>query len=246
MEQAMHIKVHPKSALVLMHGKKSRTISSKIIQGHITLPPMSAEEADEWSKQIAPLGFVGKGEVANLGPNTRLVTPEGQKAVKQWLAGQGIVHTVSKNPASPLVCTGAQFHHDAEAYPTEVFCVVWLSDDTPWDLYFPYLDIRIPLKYGTTVLFDSAQPHGVVAHGETGFYEDDIEFGTGVFISQDLFVSPEVRKVMDIALCSRKGKRGFIQLNNEGYREELDPNTAAWSIVDTRRRSPSASTAAMK
>lgn len=232
-------KVTPQSALVLVEGKKSRTISSKIIQGHLQLPPITPELSDEWSTHIGLMGFMGKGEVANLGVETNLVTAEAQQAIDAWLAAQGIRCTPRRGPAVPLACTGATFHHDALSYAEEVFCVVWLSDekDTPWDLYFPFLDVRIPLKYGTTVLFDAAQPHGVVAHGETGFYEDDLEFATGIFLSQDLFVGRQVRKVMDIKTHSRKGVRGFHQLNKQGFREELDGNTASWSMVNVRRKS---------
>lgn len=232
-------KVTPQSALVLVEGKKSRTISNKIIQGHLDLAPLTLEQSDEWSTEIGRMGFMGKGEVANFGTETTLVTAEAQQAINAWLVSQGIHRTPRRSPAVPLACTGATFHHDAQSYAEEVFCVVWLSDatDTPWDLYFPFLDVRIPLEYGTTVLFDAAQPHGVVAHGETGFYEDDMEFATGIFLSQDLFVGRQVRKVMDIKTHSRKGIRGFHQLNKQGFREELDGNTASWSMVNVRRKS---------
>jgi hypothetical protein len=230
-------KVTPQSALVLVEGKKSRTISSRIIQGNIALAPMTVELNDEWSSEIARVGFMEKGEIANFGAGTNLVTPEAQQAIDGWLVSQGIRCTPRRGPAVPLACTGATFHHDAQSYAEEVFCVVWLSDDTPWDLYFPCLDVRIPLKFGTTVLFDAAQPHGVVAHGETGFYEDAFEFATGIFLSQDLFVGKHVRDVMGITSHSRKGIRGFHQLNKHGFREELDPNTGSWAIRNVRSKS---------
>lgn len=230
-------KVTPQSALVLVEGKKSRTISNKIIQGHLDLTPMTAELNDEWSTHIGRMGFMGKGEVANLGTETTLVTAEAQQAINAWLDSHGIRCTPHRSLAVPLACTGATFHHDAQSYAEEVFCVVWLSDNTPWDLYFPFLGVRIPLQYGTTVLFDAAQPHGVLAHGETAFYEDDIEFTTGIFLSQDLFVGRQVREVMGIKSHSRKGIRGYHQLNKDGFREELDGNTASWSMRNVRKKS---------
>lgn len=224
----MWIAVKPESMLVNLHKRGTRTISSTVVSGLVSLPPLTNEENDEWSEHIGEAGFTGVGGIANFADKTNLISPAIQTAIDDWLKAHNI-RAARRHPALPLACTGAGFHHDSD-YSDEVFCVVWLSDDTPWDVYFPFIDKRIPLKYGTIFLFDSVQPHGVVPHGATTFDEESFEYMTGVFASQDLVIDRACREVMGIQKYSRKGKSGMHLLDSYLFREDLDPETCKWNI----------------
>jgi len=72
-----------------------------------------------------------------------------------------------------MACRGARYHHDAEQYGGAAFYNLFLSEDRGLDLHFPSLDHRIPLTRGTAVIFDTAQPHGVIPRGSSGFNAAD-------------------------------------------------------------------------
>ena len=225
----MWTRVKPDKALVLMPGRGCRSIALRVLTGQLPLEPLSDEDSDLWSQALGAEGPMDKGQIAYLREGQLLATPALQGAIDTWLATQCLTQVTRKGPATPLACTGATFHHDADSYADEMFCVLWLADDTPWDLYFPFINARVPLRYGTVVLFDSAQPHGVVPHGANEFDAAALSEQTGIFLSQDLVVGRQMRAVLNLTSHSRHGKPGFVLLNRDGCREELDPETAAWS-----------------
>lgn len=225
----MWTKIHPDSVLVGLEQAGSRTISNTVISGNVKLPAMTEEENDLWSEHVGGAGMTEVGGIANFGATTGLITPALQGAIDDWLAAHNIFAS-RRNPALPLACIGAGFHHDADSYRDEIFCVLWLSDDTPWDVYFPFIGKRIPLTYGTIFVFDSAQPHGVVPHDETVFDEDSFEYLTGVFASQDLVIDRKCRQLMGIEKYSCKGKQGMHTLNQGKFSEDLSRDTGSWYI----------------
>jgi hypothetical protein len=232
----MWTKITPEKALVLMPGRGSRSIALHVLTDQLDLAPLDDAENDAWSLALSAEGCMDKGQIAYLREGSSLATPALQSAIDTWLGTHGLAQCKRKGPATPLACTGASFHHDADSYADEVFCVLWLSDDTPWDLYFPYIQTRVPLRYGTVILFDSAQPHGVVPHGATAFDfdEENLAYQTGVFLSQDLVVDRRLRAALGLQTYSRRGKQGFVLLNEQDCRDELDPETAVWSQIRCR------------
>lgn len=228
----MWTKIHPETVLVNLGRKGSRTISATVISGEVDLAPMTRQENDLWSEHVGGAGFTEMGAIANFGEKTGLVTPAVQAAIDSWLVAQGI-YAAREHDALPLACTGAGFHHDLD-YKDEIFCVVWLSDDTLWDVYFPYIGKRVPLEYGAIFVFDSLQPHGVVPRGATVFDASTFEYGTGVFASQDLVINRTCRARMGIEKYSCKGKRGMHVLNEEFVRDDLSPDTGEWHMAPLR------------
>jgi len=222
--------IKPETTLVRMTGGGCRSISNIVLADVLPVAPPTLEECDEWSEVIGKFAMTCVGEVCNLGQHPHLAPPALQKAMDDWLSQQGLSNVPRKQAAVALACTGARFHHDADSYTKEVFCVLWLSEDAKWDLYFPHLDKRIPLVYGTVVLFDSAMPHGVVARGSKVFDEDTFEYETGTFLSQDLLIGKKVRRVMGINMHSRVGRQGFDQLNHPSFREDLNDATGKWYL----------------
>ncbi len=73
------------------------------------------------------------------------------------------------NDIALIACRGARYHHDGEQYGGLAFCNLFLSEDKGLDVHFPALDLRIPLRRGTVMIFDTCQPHGVIRRGSYGF-----------------------------------------------------------------------------
>lgn len=222
--------VTPQSALLKLSGHGSRTIGNNVLHGRVPLPELTEVDNEQWSHHIAYAGMWDKGDVGNLGRESKLVQPWMEEAVEGWLSSQAVPSNRDPESVTPLACVGSGFHHDADSYANHMFCVLWLSHDLQWDLYFPFVDVRVPLHYGTVVLFDSAQPHGVVPRGACQFWPVDLEYETGIFVSKDIPITPALRARMGIQKCSSKGRKGVPMLNREGYREELDFNTASWHV----------------
>lgn len=155
--------ITPRDALVDLWCKGTRTISGRVEHALLYLPALDESQIEAWSSKMgadSPLS----GEILALGEVEGALVPAGAMvAVKEWLASHGVATTGAHERA--FACRGAPFHHDAESYPDSGFGVLWLADDTPWDLLFPFLKVRVPLEYGTVVMFDSAQPHAVVTRG---------------------------------------------------------------------------------
>lgn len=225
--------ISPATALIQQSNKHTRTISSRVEESFVTLPAMSQFESDNWSKALAYTGLWERGQVANLG-DVSLISTSAENALNAFLVGLGFSPSGLKTDMNALACSGSVFHHDAQSYGNKVFCVIWLSDDTEWELYFPFLDRRIPLKYGTMVLFDAGQPHGVVAPGDTIFNSEKFEGNTGVFGSLDVTVTATVREIMGVTASSRRGRKGFAILNREGTQEDLDEITGNWHVRKLR------------
>jgi hypothetical protein len=214
---------------VCMGSDGTRSIGPRIAQTRLSLEGMSAAQSDAWSDAISLMVGFGPGEVSNLGNTPHLIPPGAELEARKWLESLGI--DAANAGACALTCTGSVFHHDADSYPREVFCIVWLSDDTHWDLFFPHTGERVELHYGTAVVFDSAQPHGVVPHGAKTFEELTFEYQTGVFLSLDIpVVGTGVASLLGIELDRDADAPGHTTLNWHRFGEELEPDTGRWAI----------------
>jgi hypothetical protein len=84
-----------------------------------------------------------------------------------------------------LWCQGAAFHEDA-VFDSVTAVLLCEGDDR--DLVLPHLGVVVPMTRGTVVLFDSAQPHGLLMPGHTTFdaqhYQQ--ESARSVFCTLDL------------------------------------------------------------
>ncbi|PNG50107.1 MULTISPECIES: hypothetical protein [unclassified Variovorax] len=159
----------PEEALVVLPTGGKRTISQTVLSGRLAMEPVPPADTKSWTSQFRRDG-AAPGSIASLNGTRSQVFAQAVKATSMWLQAQGFGSFSCR--ASLLACAGAQYHHDATYFPNDVFCVLWLSDKTPWDVYFPFLERRIPLELGTVLAFDSAQPHGVVARDCVEFHPD--------------------------------------------------------------------------
>lgn len=90
-----------------------------------------------------------------------------------WLRDAGLAHDLGTTDAELMACCGAHFHHDANRYGGKAFCNLFLSEDQGQDVYFPATGQRIALQPGTIMVFDTGNPHGVVARGTSRFEPRD-------------------------------------------------------------------------
>jgi hypothetical protein len=95
------------------------------------------------------------------------------QAVADWTRALGLADLLAQSEVALMACRGARYHHDAAQYGGAAFCNLFLSDDLALDLHFPLTGQRIPLRRGTVVLFDTGQPHAVIARHHSGFSETD-------------------------------------------------------------------------
>jgi hypothetical protein len=76
------------------------------------------------------------------------------------------------DPALALLHDQVRYHHDMPLWAS-VFGA-WMLEGPERVLRFPLMDIEVPFRPGTVVLFDPAQPHGLLRPGATEYetFED--------------------------------------------------------------------------
>ena len=114
-------------------------------------------------------------------------------------------------------------------------CTLFLGADKGQDLHFAALDRRIPLTHGTLVLFDTAQPHAIIARGRAGF--DPADFPphgdcTQLFLTWELPAEhASVRRALQIALDIDTGTAAQCdeaQVRVNGVPGRVCPTTGRW------------------
>lgn len=145
--------------------------------GKLDIPAVPGRVLADWDREIdAHVGLeLGDVEVMPLA-RTRMRWRELADcvtAMAEWMPTLGLPDVLTDAEIALMVCRGARYHHDVAQYGDAAFCNLFLSEDKGLDLYFPHAERRIPLTRGTAVLFDTAQPHGVVPRDRTRFDERD-------------------------------------------------------------------------
>lgn len=125
--------------------------------------------------------------------DTMAVPPEAAVAERRlrehvariYRLGNGECLSDEDAPSQVLWCTGAAFHEDA-VFNSVLAVALWHGADR--DLVLPHLDVVVPMRRGTVVLFDSAQPHGLLKPGKRLFSAADFggEPDRSVFCTLDL------------------------------------------------------------
>jgi hypothetical protein len=133
-----------------------------------------------------------------------------------------------------MACRGAKYHHDGERYGGAAFCNLFLSEDKGLDLRFPATGHRIPQTRGTVVVFDTGQPHGVIARRSAGF--DVADFPTErdwtlVFLSWELPVEDAYLAQLQLTFDidpSTALLLGDEQVWLNGAKASVCPDTGRW------------------
>jgi hypothetical protein len=120
-----------------------------------------------------------------------------------WTQALGLHDLLSRSDVALMACRGARTHHDSVQYGGFAFANVFLSEAQGLDLHFPALGLRLPLVRGTAVVFDTAQPHAVIARGSDGFDEADFSDPacTPIFLTWELPIeAPALAQALGITL----------------------------------------------
>lgn len=152
---------------------QSRRVSHVVLSGVVDIPAAPARLMADWQREASVHLNLQPGNVEELPlARARARWPDYRRCVQaaaDWLGALGMPDVLASSDVALMACRGASYHHDAVQYGSAAFCNLFLSEDRGLDLHFPATGQRIPLVRGTLVIFDTGQPHGVIARGSGGF-----------------------------------------------------------------------------
>lgn len=219
---------------------RSRSVSDVVLSSMLDVPTLPARLLADWDRDIAQHLALEPGDVEALPlARARARWPDYAhcvQAVRDWTRTLGLPDVLDGCDAALMACRGARYHHDGAHYGAAVFCNLFLSQDRGLDLHFPATGHRIPLSPGTAVLFDTGQPHAVIARSSASFVEADFapeRERTQVFLSWELPVeAPEVGQALGITLdidpATALGLQAE-QLWRNGTPADVCPHSGRWT-----------------
>lgn len=220
---------------------RSRSVSDVVLHGTLDVPAPSARLQADWDREIARLQL-DTAEVQPLSlARARARWPEYRQvvgAVSAWMSTLALPDLLPDSDVALMVCRGAKYHHDGDLYGGAAFCNLFLSPDKGLDLNFPGVGVRLALLPGTVVVFDTCQPHAVIARHASGFDAADFapeRDGTLLFLSWELPMdNPQLARTMGVALDLAPGlvlplNEGQVQI--QGARAVVCPHTGQWHPV---------------
>ena len=152
-----------------------------------------------------------------------------------WTDKLGFAELLAGCDVALMACRGATYHHDGAQYGAFAFCNVFLSEDKGLDLHFPATGQRIALCRGTVVLFDTCQPHAVIARGSSGFDVADFlpqQDFTQVFLTWEVPIeSDAVARLLGVNFDTHPATALLLaeeQLWRGGAKASVCPATGQW------------------
>ena len=222
---------------------RSRSVSNLVLSGTLDVPEPPARLLADWAREISRHMTLDAGDVEVMPlARARARWPEYLhcvQAVSDWTSRLGLAGVLAASDVALMVCRGARYHHDGEQYGGAAFCNLFLSEDKGQDVHFPSLDLRIPLRRGTVLVFDTCQPHGVIRRGGNGFAEADFPDGqdcTQFFLTwelpvEDIHVAQALAIAFDIA-PSASATVSEEQVWLHGERVSVRQDSGQWHPVD--------------
>ena len=219
---------------------RSRSVGSTIPTATLEVPALSARLAADCEREITRLGLeLGDVEPLSLArARARTRWPSYRQAVQAtagWTHTQGLPDLLDNSDVALMACRGAPYHHDGGQYGAAAFCNLFLSEDKGLDLHFPGTGLRIPLRRGTVVLFDTCQPHAVIPRHSSRFDAADFHAGqsdTQLFLSWELPIEDarlaqalQVRFDTDPATAAQRSEG---QLWRKGAPAAVCPESGRW------------------
>jgi hypothetical protein len=172
---------------------RSRSVSAIVLSAPLTIPEPPARLLADWQRDVTLQLGLEPGDVEPLSlARARARWPDYRTCVQafaDWMRSYGLQEVLAASDAALMACRGAKYHHDGAHYGGMAFCNLFLSEDKGLDLHFPCTGQRIPLVRGTAVVFDTGQPHAVIARHRDGFQATDFpaeQDCTQVFLSWEL------------------------------------------------------------
>ena len=222
---------------------RSRSVGSTIPTATLEVPALPARLAADCEREITRLGLeLGDVEPLSLA-RARTRWPDYRhyvQAVADWTRAQGLPDLLDNSDVALMACRGAHYHHDGTQYGAAAFCNLFLSEDKGLDLHFPAIGLRMPLRRGTVVVFDTCQPHAVIPRHSNRFDAADFTTGqsdTQLFLTwelpiEDAYVARALQVRFDIdpattALLTEE------QLWRNGTPAAVCPESGQWCPADT-------------
>lgn len=222
---------------------RSRSVSDIVLSGTIDVPEPPVRLLADWARDISLRILLEPGDVEVMPlARTRARWPDYLRcvqAVSNWTNSRGLPGVLASSDVALMACRGARYHHDGEQYGGAAFCNLFLSEDKDQDVHFPSLDLRIPLKRGTVLIFDTCQPHGVIQRGRNGFDVDDYppdQDCTQLFLTWELPIEdPAVGQALKVTFDSDLSNA--MTTNEEqvwlnGERVGVHPEFGQWCRAD--------------
>lgn len=218
---------------------RSRSVSDVVLSTTLDLPALPARLIADWERDIAQHLNLEPGDVEALPlARARMRWPDYKhcvQALADWTRVLGLREVLAASDVALMACRGAIYHHDGAHYGAAAFCNLFLSEDRGLDLHFPRTGHRIPLHRGTTVIFDTGQPHGVIARHSGGFEVADFPSGqdfSQVFLTWELPIeNANVGQALQIAFdidASTSLRLDEEQVWLNGAPASLCPNSGRW------------------
>ena len=156
---------------------RSRSVSSVIHRGVVSIPAPPARLVADWERDISGRLALDPGDVEVLSlARSRVRWPDYKhcvQSVADWARELGLGDVLASSDVALMACRGARYHHDGAQYGGAAFCNLFLSEDRGLDVHFPLAGLRIPLARGTVMVFDTGQPHAVIARDRSSFKAED-------------------------------------------------------------------------
>jgi hypothetical protein len=227
---------------------RSRSVSAMVLNGTLNVPAPPARLVADWQRDTALRLALEPGDVESLSlPRARTRWPDYRhcvQAVADWTRALGLGEVLASSEVALMACRGAHYHHDGAQYGGAAFCNLFLSEDCGLDLHFASTGLRIPLVRGTAVVFDTGQPHAVIARHRSGFEAADFpaekDF-TQVFLTWELPIENAlVAQALGIAFDTDAAAALLLaqeQIRVNGTSATLCPTTGRWRPAEPARLS---------
>jgi hypothetical protein len=217
---------------------RSRSVGRSIPTGTLEVPALPARLLADCAREITRLGLA-PGDVEPLSLARARTRWPGYRqcvqAVADWAQPQGLPDLLASSDVALMACRGAPYHHDSGQYGAAAFCNLFLSEDKGQDLHFPAAGLRMPLRRGTVVVFDTGQPHAVIPRHSNRF--DPAGFASGhddtqLFLSWELPIEdPHVAAALQLHFDTDPATAAQLteaQLWRHGAPAVLCPESGQW------------------
>jgi hypothetical protein len=222
---------------------RSRSVSAVVLSETLDVPAPPARLIADWERDIALRLELAPGDVEELSlARARMRWPDYRhcvQALADWTRALGLPDVLAASDAALMACRGASYHHDGQYYGGAAFCNLFLSEDRGLDLHFPATGQRIALRRGTAVIFDTGQPHGVIARASSGFKVDDFPPGqdfSQVFLTWELPIeNADVGQALQIAFDIDPATALLLdeeQVWRSGAQASVCPDSGRWRQPD--------------
>ncbi|VVD67160.1 hypothetical protein PEP31012_00407 [Pandoraea eparura] len=222
---------------------RSRRVSDVVLSGTVDVPELPARLLADWSREISLRMTLDAGDVEVMPlARARARWPDYShcvQAVSDWTNSLGLPEALASTDVALMACRGARYHHDGEQYGGAAFCNLFLSEDKGQDVHFPALGLRIPLKRGTVLIFDTCQPHGVIQRGSHAFDANDFpadDNGTQVFLTWEIPIEvAHVARALNVAFDVAPSTAMTVneaQVQRNGERVGVCPASGRWRRAD--------------